>query len=238
MDQRLGLIGGTGIGSHIADLGGRSVGIPTSHGFVHGRQIALDGHTVLAIQRHATGHRTPPHRVNYLAIAEACRRFGLTGVFSTAAVGSLRSDWGPGTLVACRDFVDLSFRRLTAYDTKVEHTDFSEPFDPQMTDLLSRQDGVSDGGVYGGGDGPRYETPAEIRMLEHLGVSVVGMTASSEAIAMRENGVRYACLAVVTNLAAGISGLKLSHDEVVTEMQRSGPLALVAIRSAIKELMG
>ncbi|MBV6459701.1 MAG: S-methyl-5'-thioinosine phosphorylase [Fimbriimonadaceae bacterium] len=237
MQGSVGLIAGTGTGSLVAALGGQALAVPTSHGIVRARRVVLHGLDIVAVQRHASGHRLPPHRVNYLAVAEACRRLGLRGVFSTAAVGSLRPDWGPGTLVACRDFVDFTCRRVTAFHSTVEHTDFTEPFDPEMAQHLAANEDVHDGGVYGGGDGPRYETPAEIRMLHKLGVDVVGMTASSEAIAMRENGVRYACIAIVTNLAAGISETKLSHAEVVMEMQRSGPRALEVIVQAAKELL-
>src|SRR5436189_62411 len=58
--------------------------------------------------------------------------------------------------------------------------------------------------VYVNVNGPRYETPAEIRMFVEAGGDVVGMTAGSEAIAMREAGVGYGCLAIITNLAAGL----------------------------------
>jgi 5'-methylthioadenosine phosphorylase len=125
---------------------------------------------------------------------------------------------------------------LTAHHDAT-HIDFSQPFDARLTKCLSESGDVVAGGVYGGGDGPRYETPAEIRMLKTLGVDVVGMTASSEAIAMRENGISYACLAIVTNLAAGISANPLSHEEVVAEMSLSGRRALDALMAGSRRFL-
>jgi 5'-methylthioadenosine phosphorylase len=84
-------------------------------------------------------------------------------------------------------------------------------------------------GVYAGLNGPRYETPAEIQLYKKWGIDLVGMTGSSEAVVMREAGVEYSCLAIVTNLAAGLTENMLSHEEVVDEMERSGEIAVTMI---------
>src|SRR5208337_4304248 len=69
-------------------------------------------------------------------------------------------------------------------------------------------------GVYVGLTGPSYETPAEIRMLGQLGADAVGMSTVAEAIVAAHANLRVAGLSIITNRAAGLSGEKLSHEEV------------------------
>ena len=227
------LIGGTGIGERLAALGGSPVHIPTQDGLVRGRLLAHEGVRLLLLSRHSAGHKVPPHRVPYTAMARAARRLGAKACLATAAVGSLNPEWGPGTLVSARDFLDLTYRNVTLHERTVVHTDFSEPF-PARGALL--QEGVVDDGVYLGLNGPRYETPQEIVTFRRLGADLVGMTASTEAIAFREAGIPYGLLAIVTNLAAGISESPLDHEEVVVEMKRSGERAVEILLEAAGRL--
>ena len=121
------------------------------------------------------------------------------------------------------------------YSESVVHTDFSSPFSPGVRQALidSAEGPIESKGVYLGLNGPRYESPQEIRTFRGFGADVVGMTAATEAILMRERGIDYGCLAIVTNLASGISDNPLSHQEVVEEMERSGERAVaLLIRTA------
>jgi purine-nucleoside phosphorylase len=70
-------------------------------------------------------------------------------------------------------------------------------------------------GVYGGLLGPSYETPAEVRMLQRLGADAVGMSTVHEAIALNAMGAPVAAVSLISNLAAGIAGKPLHHDEVL-----------------------
>tara|TARA_A200000159_G_scaffold145461_1_gene151062 strand:- start:215 stop:586 length:372 start_codon:yes stop_codon:yes gene_type:complete len=89
-------------------------------------------------------------------------------------------------------------------------------YDPELRAILIRaaelegQD-VTKTATYVCTDGPRFETPAEIRMFTQLGAHVVGMTGYPEVALAREAGLRYASIAVVSNFAAGTT------DEVVEE---------------------
>jgi len=75
-------------------------------------------------------------------------------------------------------------------------------------------------GIYCGVTGPTYETPAEIRYLKMIGGKAVGMSTVPEAIAANHLGLRVAALSCITNLAAGMSRNKLSHEEVTENAKK------------------
>lgn len=216
------LIGGTGIGERLAKFPSEPLFVPTEFGLVRGRLVSLFGVKLWLLSRHSAGHKVPPHRVGYAAMATAAAKLGATGCLATAAVGSLSKEWPAGTLVVPDDFLDLTYRNVTLHDRAVRHVDFSIPFPARHALLKSGKDSVVDGGVYLGLNGPRYETPAEIRTFAGLGADLVGMTASTEAIAFREAGVPYGLLSIVTNLAAGMEEVELDHSDVVDVMQSVG----------------
>lgn len=230
------IIGGTGVGSRLIALGGAPVHIPTPVGAIRGRHLEHQGANILLLSRHSAGHKVPPHKVNYVGMATALQQLGVKYCLASAAVGSLREDWGPGTFVACSDFLDFTFRNTTVYDATVVHTGFNDPFSPELRAKFLLEGSkigvdVNPKGVYLAGNGPRYETPHEIVLYRQFGADIVGMTATSEAIAMKELGIQYGCLAIVTNLAAGISPIEPNHQEVEDEMKKSG-------EKAVKILLG
>lgn len=215
------IIGGTGV----QRLPGWA--LQTEHAFENGVYLyegSLQGEPALLLLRHSKGHKTPPHRIPHARHVHLLKEQGVQAVLATAAVGSLRTDWAPGTLVVLSDFLDFMREVHTLYHDTVVHTDFTEPFSPLLRDALLRAAGqvglsVQPEGVYVCAPGPRYETPAEIRMFRMLGGDVIGMTVAPEAILMREAGIHYAAVAIVTNLGAGLSGQPLTHEEVEQVMQ-------------------
>jgi 5'-methylthioadenosine phosphorylase len=236
------LIAGTGIADAFAKVPGQPLCVLTEFGPLRGRLITRSGLKLLLLQRHSAGHKVPPHSVNYRAAAAGLKQLGIKWCISSAAVGSLREDWGAGTLVACSDFWDVSGRNLSLFDRTVIHTDFSEPFSGRIGEAL-RESGLRLGipvqpkGIYINGNGPRYETPHEIQLMRSMG-DVIGMTAASEAIVMREAGVGYGCLAVVSNLASGIGEGQLNHEDVVRAMHQSGERALAVMLAAAQVVIG
>lgn len=223
------LIGGTGVGSILAQNSGRCHSVPTPFGAVDIVHFEHEGVRVAALQRHSAGHRVPPHLVNYRAIALAVCALGVKACFSTAAIGSLRTEWTPGTFASVTDFIDLSGRNITLFDQSVQHTDVSDAFPvSRLLRLAGERLGIAvhPSAIYVNTNGPRYETPAEIAAFQKLGGDVIGMTVGTEAVVMREAGVDYGCLAIVTNLAAGLSPGPLSHGEVSDVMTECGPAAV------------
>ena len=94
----------------------------------------------------------------------------------------------------------------------------TEAYDKKLVELLAQElkhAGLRfQQGVYCAVSGPTYETPAEVRHLQIIGGKAVGMSTVPESIAANHLGLRVCALSIITNLAAGLSGHKLSHDEV------------------------
>ena len=229
------------MGSLLSQLGGRSIHVPTSFGLLRGRLIDQGEHRILAIERHLSGHRSPPHQVNYRAMALGLKALGARHCLATAAVGALHPALTIGSFAVCTDFIDLTGRNLTLFETSAQHRDFSQPMGSAAQKALLAATGATclssqPSTTYVATSGPRYETPAEVSFARQIGGDVIGMTAASEAVVMREAGIDYACLAIVTNLAAGIGKSELSHGDVKQVMERSGAAAVKILLEAVNLL--
>jgi purine-nucleoside phosphorylase len=149
-------------------------------------------------------------------------RLGVTAVLLTNAAGGCDAGFRAGDLMIVTDHVNLTGRSplIGPNDDKLgpRFPDMSVAYDAQLRqdlELAGRELGIElQKGVYAWLTGPSYETPAEIRMLQKLGVSAVGMSTVPEVIALRHMGVRTAALSCITNLAAGLSSAPLDHKEV------------------------
>ncbi|MCB0349086.1 MAG: purine-nucleoside phosphorylase, partial [Bdellovibrionales bacterium] len=90
-----------------------------------------------------------------------------------------------------------------------------------MTDVFKEQKVTHATGNYCGVSGPTYETPAEVQYLRLIGGDAVGMSTVPEAIAANHLGLRIAALSCLTNMAAGLSANKLTHEEVTTNAKEA-----------------
>ncbi|MFZ9407861.1 MAG: S-methyl-5'-thioinosine phosphorylase [Burkholderiaceae bacterium] len=168
---------------------------------------------VVFLARHGYGHTLAPHQINYRANLWALHEVGADAILSVAAVGGIRNDLGPGTLVVPDQLIDYTFGRASTFfegpDNPVTHVDFTRPYDEALRQqIVAGSAAVGEklilGGTYGCTQGPRLETAAEIRRMRQDGCDLVGMTGMPEAVLARELGVPYATLAVVANAAAGV----------------------------------
>jgi purine-nucleoside phosphorylase len=137
---------------------------------------------------------------------------GVETVVLTNAAGGLRPDYAVGQPVLISDHLNLTARSPLV---GAQFVDLVDAYSPELRELARQVDPTLAEGVYAGLPGPHYETPAEIRMLRTLGADLVGMSTVHETIAARAEGAAVLAVSLVTNLAAGMTGAPLSHDEVL-----------------------
>jgi 5'-methylthioadenosine phosphorylase len=226
---KVAVIGGTGVYNQSLLENEEEIKVVTRFGSVLINQGEYKGRTVYFMARHGGGHSVPPHRVNYKANIAALKKLDVNAIIATAAVGTLRKSMPPGSRVVIDQFIDFTKNRTSTFyegeEGFVVHTDFSEPYCPEVRKAILRAgknlgQELVDGGCYVCAEGPRFETPAEIRMMEQWGGDLVGMTNVPEVVLAREAGLCYATIALPTNYAAGISATPLTHEEVLEEMER------------------
>ncbi len=229
MSITIAIIGGTGTNNQALAPVEKEKTIDTRYGPVTMKTGELANRKLYFLARHGGDHLLPPHRINYRANIAALKKLGVTAVIATAAVGTMRQNMPPGEMVVIDQFIDFTKQRpLTFYDGldgPVTHIDFTEPYCPEVRKTIissakAVNQNVVDGGCYVCTEGPRFETPAEIRMFEQWGGDLVGMTNVPEVVLAREAGLCYATIALPTNYAAGISANPLTHEEVLEEMDR------------------
>lgn len=193
--------------------------------------------TVAFIPRHSGSHSIPPHRINYKANIDALKSIGVTQIIATNSVGSLNLEMPPGSFVLPNDFLDFTYKRdKTFYDDEVVHVDVTEPYCNTINNIISSFNGVINGGTYVCTEGPRFETPAEIKMFKLLGGDVVGMTGLPEVVLAREREICYSSICIVSNFAAGIYDEKLTIDEVFEIMEDKKEELTDLIYKSIKKL--
>jgi purine-nucleoside phosphorylase len=130
----------------------------------------------------------------------------------TNGCGGLNDAWQPGTPVLIRDHINLT---ATSPIEGARFVDLTDLYSSRLRALCREVDPSLDEGVYVQFPGPHYETPAEIGMVRAIGGDLVGMSTTLEAIAAREAGMEVLGISLVTNLAAGITGEPLNHEEVL-----------------------
>ena len=163
----------------------------------------------------------------------------------TNAAGGCNPAYSPGELVAITDHINLMpsspLRGTNDERLGPRFPDMTTAYAPELRALAheaARGLGFAlREGVYCALPGPTYETPAEIRMVRTLGGDLVGMSTVPEVIVARHMGARVLGLSCVTNLAAGMSGQPLSHDEV-TEVASRVRARFVALLDAVLTRLG
>jgi 5'-methylthioadenosine phosphorylase len=224
------IIGGTGLEQLPEEYSVERLAIDTVFGRAAASRAKRGDEEFIFLSRHGESHGIAPHQINYRANIAALVELGVKHVFATNAVGSLRTDLPPGSLVVLSDFIDFTNGRpLSFWDghpnppAPVVHTDFSVPYCPILRDALieaalADRVEIVPQGTYVCANGPRFESPAEIRLFAQWGGDVVGMTGLPEAIFAREAGLCYAGISIVTNFGAGLTNEAVQHEEVVAQM--------------------
>ena len=175
--------------------------------------------------------------------ARVLAALGAPVLFVSNAAGGIRRTFRPGDLMVIADHANLTGRNplfgpVEAGDLRFP--DMSEPYDAELRAALHRA-GKRAGvalveGVYGWALGPSYETPAEVRMFERLGLDAIGMSTVPEVIAARAMGMRVAGVSCVTNLACGITNDPVSHEEVLAVTREAAGRFETVVLEWVKEL--
>lgn len=216
---------------------------PASAPLLEGR---VYGTRAIFLARHGEGHKIPPHAINYRANLWALREAGVKSVIAIAAVGGIASWFAPGEVAVPDDVIDYTYGREHTYSdgrpgSGLEHADFTQPYPPHLrlaleTAAADAQVKLAGTGVLGVTQGPRLESPAEIRRMARDGCDMVGMTGMPEAALARELGIDYACLAVSVNWAAGVMGLGDIHAEIHESIERGMAKVRLILEKALPAL--
>tara|TARA_R110002110_G_scaffold83325_2_gene216306 strand:- start:5594 stop:6376 length:783 start_codon:yes stop_codon:yes gene_type:complete len=227
----VGIIGGTGLTTltGLEITGTQTMQTPWGAPSSELTQGLLDGQPVVFLARHGNPHRIPPHEVNYRANLMALYDAGVRTVIGVNAVGGIHPDMGPACVVIPEQIIDYTWGRAGTFFEgdleKVTHIDFTWPYDQNARDILMQAATTHDVafagfGVYGATQGPRLETAAEIRRMERDGCDLVGMTGMPEAALAAELGMRYVCLGLVVNRAAGKSDHIITMEEIEAAIEQ------------------
>jgi 5'-methylthioinosine phosphorylase len=196
---------------------------------------AAEQHGALVAQRHSGEDYRLPHRIDHVANLQAMIDAGCDRVVAFSSVGSLKEGLGVGSFVCPDDFIALQATDSIFEDVRGHMV---HGFDPDWRGRVvsawatAGALGLQDGGVYWQTTGPRFETPAEVRLIAPH-ADVVGMTVASECIAAGELGVPYAAICLVDNLANGIGPGPLN----VAEIERARDLNEDRLREALVALL-
>jgi len=229
MTLKIVIIGGTGVYGPEILTNANDIEVTTPYGRARGKVGFFEGSEVMFLTRHGADHSIPPHKINFRANIAGLKSLGVTHVIATGAVGSLNASMHPGDFVIIDQFLDFTKSRQSTFfdgdNNGVVHVDCTEPYCSLVRNtLLKAAESLGltahPKGCYVCTEGPRFETPAEIRMYRMLGGDVVGMTGVPEVVLAREAGLCYGTLAIVTNFAAGISENPLTHEEVLQKMKQ------------------
>ena len=228
---RVAIVLGSGLGS-VADSVDSAIRIPYSAipGFPEpgapGHKGELVGGTLEGVPLLAQSGRFHLYEGHAPAVAalptRVFARLGVRTLIVTNAAGGIRHTFRPPTLMLIADHINLMFRNPLAGRVEEGEERFPDMSDPYDAELRARARDVAraeriplEEGVYAALLGPAFETPAEIRMLARLGADAVGMSTVPEVITARARGIRCLGFSSVTNVAAGLTAQKLSHQEVL-----------------------
>jgi 5'-methylthioadenosine phosphorylase len=162
------------------------------------------------INRHGYAFPLPPHSINYRANIRALADLGFQDVVALNSVGSLKAALPPGSLVSCSDYVCFQQGPQTFFDQELKGgaPGIANNLIPLLIAKLAPEFTILPGKTYVQMRGPRFETKAEIKVVQHWG-DVIGMTAAHEADLCAEIGLRFNSLAIVDNYANGLEGTEI-----------------------------
>lgn len=243
---RLGLILGSGLGHLAHAVEGVAIPYGDLPGFPH---VGVSGHnpnlhvgTLEGVRVAVFGAREHYYESGnpraMLLPLQVLRELGAGELILTNAAGSMRPEVGPGEVMLLSDHINYSgLNPLIGEKTDARFVPMTDAHDPGLRAGLraaaARQDLPLPEGVYCWYSGPSFETPAEIRMLKLLGGDAVGMSTVPEVILARFLGLRVAAISTITNMAAGMSDERISHEHT----KAMAPLGAAKLERILREFL-
>ncbi len=206
----------------------------------HGEVALLVGEMHVLLQRHGIGSYSTAAAINHRANLSALAELGCDRAIAIGSVGGLRPGLGVGTFLCPDDFIALHLGLSFSDGHRGERV---PGFDGSWRERVMtgwRRHGdreIVDGGTYWQAIGPRFETPAEIRLIA-AHADVIGMTLAAECILAGELGIAYAAVCVVDNLANGVGGAPLAVEDFEAGKATNRSRLEAALQPLIVELGG
>lgn len=211
MSSPIGLV--TSAASERLLIGRRTVDVPTPWGAASVVLGSIAGRDAAVILRYGEKLTTPSHKINHRANIWALKELGVERILSQNAIGSVNPAIRPGDIVVSHDFLDRTKARPNSLFDDSEawvRVDMTTPFCPEtraaiINAAVKRSDRVIERGIFVCTEGPRFETPAEIRAHQLEGGDIVGTPLVPEVVFAREAEMCFASLAAVINFGAGMA---------------------------------
>ena len=242
--KKVAIIGGSGLydiedPSNAEELNIVTPWGPTSDSILKTEQ---DGLEVYFLSRHGRGHLIGPSQINFRANIYALKFLGIDWIISVSAVGSLKEEIPPGTIVIPDQFIDFTKNRFNTFFDEgiVAHVSMAKPVSENLSSVMvdsCKKLGFSykEGGTYVCIEGPQFSSLAESNFYRSLGADIIGMTNMPEAKLAREAEICYSTLALSTDYDCWHEGHdSVTVDEVVSTMNNNVQNA----RMVISEVLG
>ena len=221
-------------------------GFPVSTAPGHAGQFVagqLGGKNVLCMQ--GRFHYYEGHEMSAIALpVRVFKALGCRALVLTNAAGGVNWDFNVGDFMLITDHINFiganPLRGANDDSIGPRFCDMTQVYAPDLQSLALRvakeQNLVLQKGVYLGYMGPSFETSAEIRAFRTLGADAVGMSTVPEAIAASHCGLPVLGLSLITNMAAGMAGKRLSGDEVIEIANQRGVVFQKLVRGIVEAL--
>ena len=252
---RIGLVLGSGLGA-VANGLSDAVRIPYEE-IPHFPKSTAEGHAgVLAIGTldniplavlQGRAHLYEGYSPSQVVLpVRALGRMGVRALVLTNAAGGISTEYSRGALVVLRDHINLQGQNplIGPNDERLglRHPDMTDAYNAQFRQFVREESERLGGGifegVYAAVTGPNFETPAEIRFLRTIGADLVGMSTVPEVIAARHMGMEVLAISCVTNMAAGMTGEKITAEEVLETGERLAGKFLALLRAVLPRIDG
>ncbi|MGA3053083.1 MAG: purine-nucleoside phosphorylase [Candidatus Korobacteraceae bacterium] len=176
----------------------------------------------------------------------ALGRMGVRAIVLTNAAGGINDEYNRGALVLVRDHINLQGQNplIGPNDERLglRHPDMTDAYNAKFRQFVREESERLSGGifegVYAAVTGPNFETPAEIRFLRAVGADLVGMSTVGEVIAARHMSMEVLAVSCVTNMAAGMTGEKITEKEVLETGERLASKFLALLRAVLPRIDG